>query len=432
MLNKKESPQIMTAKYLLVVPALAVALLAVQASGLQAVEESLVNSVFTLVEQTELSENKIIEDVFVNSKDFVNKKNKMNVETVTDTVLTKKEDKTSIVLYGDPLVVVSPDRKIIAFRARDSVSFSWNLSPKEVSTNTKEKDLGSQNLQDPVKLETIPDYRKRQGTTYTPEGNIVPLVTIISIAPQEDIFDTEIHSKNLIKIRETGLIANKPLFFVDGKEVDDYYKIDPNTIESISVLKDQLAMALYGEKAKDGVILVTTKKGVILPAQALSKGELTIQVSGTVTNAKDGQPMPGVAIVMKGSNTGSVTDLSGKYSLLVPSNAILQFSFPGMATQEIVVGNQRVIDVVMSEDDDRVVMTGIKESHSDGHIISIKPLNSNTDVQPLYIVDGKEVDNLSSIDPKSIESMSILKDQSATALYAEKGKNGVVIITLKK
>ena len=71
----------------------------------------------------------------------------------------------------------------------------------------------------------------------------------------------------------------------------------------------------------------------------------TVQVTGTVTGADDGQPLPGVSVVVKGTLQGAVTDVNGKYSLSVPADATLQFSSVGMATQDIAVGNRQVINV---------------------------------------------------------------------------------------
>jgi outer membrane receptor protein involved in Fe transport len=73
----------------------------------------------------------------------------------------------------------------------------------------------------------------------------------------------------------------------------------------------------------------------------------TVQVSGTVTSADDGLPLPGVTVMVKGTQQGTVTNADGKFSYAVPANATLQFSFVGMTTQEIAVAGRQVIDVVM-------------------------------------------------------------------------------------
>ena len=173
-------------------------------------------------------------------------------------------------------------------------------------------------------------------------------------------------------------------------------------------------MFMFGHHSKQGTNDKDEKKNSLVE---------TVQVSGTVTNAKDGKPMPGVAVIVKEKNIGAVTDLNGKYLLNVPSDAILLFSFVGMTTQEIAVGNRQVIDVVMEM---------LTETESQDKILTINSIIDRPGVgTPLYIVDGQEVSDISSISPAIIESISILKDQSAIAAYGEKGKNGMVIITTK-
>ncbi|MCD4791098.1 MAG: carboxypeptidase-like regulatory domain-containing protein, partial [Bacteroidales bacterium] len=75
------------------------------------------------------------------------------------------------------------------------------------------------------------------------------------------------------------------------------------------------------------------------------------EITGTITSSDDGQPIPGVQIVVKGTTIGTVTDLDGKYTLSVPSDAkILVFKFVGMIPQEIEIGSQKVIDVALEPD----------------------------------------------------------------------------------
>jgi len=467
MLNKKESPRIMTAKYLLVIPALAAALLTVQASGLQAPANESVNAINekpVLTDMASVSE--------INGYDLLAEMAVIENEATKNAATnlrglnahahypdTGKQASVSNIIFpsgnSDPLVII--DGKAISIEEMHKINpetiesievlkgeYATNLYGEKAADGViiiKSK-TGTNQLSPRVfyknfiPLETIPDYRQRQGTTYAPEGDNIPKATLVSGDLQVRIYDTEIQSKNEIKVIGYEQMPNKPLVIVDGKEFVDIKNIDPQNIKTISIFKDQSAMAIYGAKAKDGVIVVTTKRGIIYPAQALSKGDFaffeTIQVSGTVTNVKDLQPMPGVAIVVKGSNTGSVTDLSGKYSLLVPLNANLLFSYPGMISREIAVENRQVIDIVMSDDINGAVMTTAIGTNGDAKIVSIKPVQLKNGNSPLYVVDGKEVENLDEIYPHNIESITVLKEQSAIAVYGEKAKNGVVLITLKK
>jgi len=176
-----------------------------------------------------------------------------------------------------------------------------------------------------------------------------------------------------IRIRSKG---TTPIYVVDGKVSPNFSinEINPDQIESISVLKDASAVKVYGEKGKNGVVIVTTKKaqpaglsGTIIDVKPAAA---TLQVADTVTDAKDGKPLPGVTIVAAEK---------------MPSS-------------------------------------------------TVKMNISGLDSSPLFIVDGKEAakDIINKINPKEIESISVLKEASATALYGDKGKNGVVLITTKK
>ncbi|MFN3802336.1 SusC/RagA family TonB-linked outer membrane protein [Belliella pelovolcani] len=202
-------------------------------------------------------------------------------------------------------------------------------------------------------------------------------------------------------------------------------------------------------------------------------------VRGTVADEK-GEPIPGASILVKGTSIGVAADIDGKYTIEVPANATLIFSFIGMVSREIQVGNQSVIDVSLKEDiaqlDEYVVVgyASIERRDLTSSVSSVNakqladiPINSaaealagrlagvqvtgsegspNAEVQirvrgggsitqdnsPLYVVDGVQVENaLSVLSPQDIESIDVLKDASATAIYGARGANGVVIITTK-
>ena len=205
-------------------------------------------------------------------------------------------------------------------------------------------------------------------------------------------------------------------------------------------------------------------------------------ISGRVVSGEDGQAMPGVNVVIKGTTVGTVTDVVGNYSLEVPSSeSILVFSFVGFASQEILVGDQTVINITLNPDvsslQEVVVvgygeqkkatvtgaistvksedllrapvanvsnaligrMTGVlakqgsAEPGYDQSTIRIRGIGTFSGSQdPLIMVDGVRVDNFNNIDPSEIESISILKDASATAVYGVRGANGVLLITTKR
>lgn len=221
-------------------------------------------------------------------------------------------------------------------------------------------------------------------------------------------------------------------------------------------------------------------------------GNAQTVVTGKVTSSEDGSPLPGVSITIKGTTKGTSTDEKGTYKLSVPANSTLQASFIGFTDAEQVVGNRSVVDFSLSSDVkslNEVVVTGygsqIKRDLT-GNIVKIKAsdiqdmpvttfeqsiqgkaagvqINQGTGKlaqgiqvrvrgqssvsasnEPLYVLDGipltqgdlgingGETNPLVDINPQDIESIEILKDASAGAIYGARAANGVVLITTKK
>lgn len=206
-----------------------------------------------------------------------------------------------------------------------------------------------------------------------------------------------------------------------------------------------------------------------------------VQISGTVTSGDDGLALPGVNVVVKGTQQGTSTDLNGHYLIKgVPSNAILQFSFVGMKSVEVPVKGRNRLDVVMqplSTSMDEVVVVGygvqkksvvtgsidkvedkvIERSQDDrieqllqgrtpGVIVTqssgqpgassdviIRGRSSiNSGTQPLYVVDGVPVTGgIDYLNPDDIKSMEVLKDAASAAIYGSRAANGVILITTK-
>jgi TonB-dependent starch-binding outer membrane protein SusC len=201
------------------------------------------------------------------------------------------------------------------------------------------------------------------------------------------------------------------------------------------------------------------------------------RLTGRITD--NGTPLPGVSILVKGTNTGANTDSDGKFSLAVPSNTTLVVSFIGYVTQEIAVGNRSNIDISLSPDTktlNEVVVTGYasqrkkditgavtvvgpKEllavpsasvtqmlqgraagvtvgndnSPGGGTMVRIRGFGSINNNSPLYVIDGTPTQGtLNQINPNDIESMQVLKDASAASIYGARAANGVVIITTKR
>lgn len=215
-------------------------------------------------------------------------------------------------------------------------------------------------------------------------------------------------------------------------------------------------------------------------------------VSGTVTSTEDNLGVPGATVLVKGTTIGTATDLDGKYSINVPAGSnVLVFSFVGLSPQEVTIGNKSTIDVAL-EPDVQSLSEFVITSYGDqskrevtGAIASVKgevfqdlPVQSfdramqgriagvqvtsstgqpggalnvrirgvgsvNASNDPLYIVDGVQVQNgglssqgsqnaLASINPNDIESIEVLKDAAAAAIYGAQAANGVVLITTKR
>jgi iron complex outermembrane receptor protein len=208
-----------------------------------------------------------------------------------------------------------------------------------------------------------------------------------------------------------------------------------------------------------------------------------------VTSGEDGSALPGVSILEKGTTNGTVTGVDGTYSISTSENAILVFSFVGFVTQEVSVGAQTSVNVSLASDVtalSEVVIIGYGEQKKEdltGSVTAISTKDFNRSVvgspqdlivgrvagvqitsnsgapgsgstirirggssigasnDPLIIIDGFPVDNsevkgmsnpLASINPNDIESYTILKDASATAIYGSRASNGVIIVTTKK
>lgn len=215
-------------------------------------------------------------------------------------------------------------------------------------------------------------------------------------------------------------------------------------------------------------------------------------ISGKVTSSEDGSPLPGVNVVVKGTTVGTATGTDGTYKLQVPSNAqALIFSFVGFLNQEVQIGNRNTVDVVLQVDQkilSEVVVTGYSTENKreiTGAISSVKgdvienlPMQSfdraiqgraagvlvqaangvpggairvrirgvtsiSAGNEPLYIVDGVQLNNagntdfvssnpLAFLNPNDIESIEILKDAAAASIYGAQASNGVVLVTTKK
>ncbi|MDT0559095.1 SusC/RagA family TonB-linked outer membrane protein [Ichthyenterobacterium sp. W332] len=204
-------------------------------------------------------------------------------------------------------------------------------------------------------------------------------------------------------------------------------------------------------------------------------------ITGTVTTADDGLPLPGANVIVKGTARGAQTDFDGKYSIKASSGEVLVFSYVGMKNVEMTVSASNTIDVSLQTDNtlDEVVVTGYRtQSKVTSSVSSVRvtaetienrpnasfvqtlsgqvpglnittstgqpggnslvqlrgvsSINGNT--EPLFIIDGAPVDedNFRSLNPQDIASIDILKDAGATAIYGNRGANGVIVIKTRQ
>lgn len=204
---------------------------------------------------------------------------------------------------------------------------------------------------------------------------------------------------------------------------------------------------------------------------------ITINVRGTITDDK-GQPLAGVSVTVKGSSNGTTTDAAGNFSLTVPDDATLVFSYVGFQSIEEKVNGRTTLDISLKPQErsmEEIVVVGYgtqKKKDLTGSVSSIKGeevanmpstnpiaslqgkvpgltisnsgragsspvvrlrgVNSTNSASPVYVVDGILHDNIDFLNPADIETIDILRDPSSIAIYGLRGANGVIAITSKK
>ncbi len=278
-------------------------------------------------------------------------------------------------------------------------------------------------------------------------------------------------------------------FLYNEKLIDANRKV---TIDAKDEKIEEVLKALFS--GTDVEYSILDRKIILAPAYMSAVQQTGKKVSGKVTDSS-GATLPGVSVVVKGTTTGVITDNNGNYSLSnIPDNATLIFSFVGMKTQEVKIGTQASINVILIEETiglEEVIAIGygtVKKSDLTGSVSSVKtselqqtPMTSidqgligrasgvqvtqtsgmpgavasirvrgSSSIQggnePLYVIDGfpvysgggfgntggkVQMSGLATVNPSDIESIEILKDAAATAIYGARAANGVVLITTK-
>ena len=226
-------------------------------------------------------------------------------------------------------------------------------------------------------------------------------------------------------------------------------------------------------KRKINFLLVLLLLGV-----GLVSAQQNLSVSGVVTDAGDGSPLVGVSVLVKGSTVGTITDMSGKYTLKAEQGSTLVFSYIGMEKQQAVV-KTNVVNVALSSDSkmlNEVVAigygtmkkklitgstvqvsgenlqkqsttnaltamqsqtAGVNITQSSGQPgenfkVNIRGIGTIGNSDPLYVIDGVAGGDINSLNPSDIESIDILKDGASSAIYGSRASNGVILIATKQ
>ncbi|MBN1791150.1 MAG: TonB-dependent receptor [Bacteroidales bacterium] len=278
---------------------------------------------------------------------------------------------------------------------------------------------------------------------------------------------------------ENGTLADLFNVIEDNTEFKVFYKsslVDESG--SVSIIADNKPVSFFLAEVLTRHNLsyeMVDKVIIIVPSQRHQPQVIT----GKVTDASNGEPLPGVYVVIEGQNAGTVTGAAGEYSVEVTDPATkLVFSYIGYKSQVVATENRTSIDisllpdiqsleevvvvgygvqkkkdltgsvgVVNVEDMKRLKVSGIAEALQ-GQVagvsvqtngdpgrmadVRIRGIGSFSNVGPLYVIDGLILNDANHLNPADIESIQILKDASATALYGSRGANGVIIITTLK
>lgn len=269
-------------------------------------------------------------------------------------------------------------------------------------------------------------------------------------------------------------------FFYNTKQVNTGRRVSIHASEK-SVF-EVLAVLFKNTDIKYEVLdknIILTSKKETTAVNSLSVNQQDKSISGVVVDP-NGEPVIGANVMVKGTTTGSITGIDGDFVINnVPSSAVLVVSYIGYITKEVPAGQQKSLRIVLKEDLktlDEVVVVGygtMKKSDITGAIASVdqekisrqpvanvssalqglatgvsvtsnsgSPGSASTirirgvgtvnDAEPLFVVDGMPVTDINYLSASDIQSMEILKDASASAIYGSRGANGVILITTKK
>src|SRR5690606_23388273 len=281
-------------------------------------------------------------------------------------------------------------------------------------------------------------------------------------------------------VYQSDLIDNKTVM-VKRVESGNTTKDLPELLKQHNLFLRQIRKDLYIVE-QEGLPLKESSDRLaerLLVEKKKTQQDLFIPVKGQVTSKVDGMSIPGVNIMIKGTSSGTVTDVDGNYAIEAAADAVLVFSSIGYLTKEEPVTGRETINVVLEEDLknlDEVVVVGYSEQRKvsmtsavsevkgddlsrrtvqniqqslqgkisgltildqgaapgkTNMVMRIRGITTLGANEPLVIVDGIE-QRLHDINPADIESVSVLKDASSTAIYGSRAANGVVLVTTKR
>jgi TonB-linked SusC/RagA family outer membrane protein len=290
----------------------------------------------------------------------------------------------------------------------------------------------------------------------------------------------DLGSSTLEKVMDEIEKQSEFYFIFNQKQIDVSRTV---TIKAENKLIDEILSEIFKSTnvnyaVLDRKILLTTEP-VNVSSTLFRAGSLQQTVSGRITDSGSGEGMPGVNILIRGTTTGTISDMNGRYSIPVADlNATLVFSFIGYLSMEVPIGGRTNIDVALTSEmlglDEVVVigygtaskrtiasatsvvgsqeltrvsttdtrqalqgkLSGVKVVTQSGDPgantkIVIRGLGSFSNTDPLYVIDGIQGGDIRSIPSENIESITVLKDAATTAIYGSAAANGVVLITTK-
>lgn len=302
---------------------------------------------------------------------------------------------------------------------------------------------------------------------------LVSFQTIASVTYSQDTKVTVKMNHAQVKEVLKEIERSSEFYFVYNNEL-----IDVERVVNVEARNQKIKDILDALFSDEGVSYTVMGRQIVLSPEELMAENIDQPqqktVRGTVADQK-GEPIPGVTVTVKGTTRGTITDVDGNFSLSIPADAeVLVFSFVGMQTQEVEIGNSLRFDVVMQEDVlglEEVVVVGYG-TQSKGSITGSVSSVSSEDLEgikgttvsstlagkmagvsfrmpdgrpgagahiqirnmgdPLFVIDGvqKDAGHFNNLSPNDIESISILKDASA-AIYGVRAANGVVLVTTK-